>query len=56
MAPSAHSSSALWWCATPVGDAARRPSFGTDLAQDPAFILQTYAARWTLEVTFHDSK
>jgi hypothetical protein len=30
--------------------------FCTDLAQDPAFILQTYAARWTLEVTFHDSK
>ena len=28
----------------------------TDLTQDPAFILQTYAARWTLEVTFHDSK
>jgi hypothetical protein len=30
--------------------------FCTDLAQAPAFILQTYAARWTLEVTFHDSK
>jgi hypothetical protein len=28
----------------------------TDLTRDPAFILQTYAARWTLEVTFHDSK
>jgi hypothetical protein len=30
--------------------------FCTDLGQDPAFILQTYAARWTLEVTFHDAK
>jgi hypothetical protein len=30
--------------------------FCTDLTQDPAFILQTYAQRWTLEVTFHDSK
>ena len=30
--------------------------FCTDLQQDPAFVLQTYAARWTLEVTFHDSK
>ena len=30
--------------------------FSTDLTQDPAFILQTYARRWTLEVTFHDSK
>ncbi len=30
--------------------------FCTDLTQDPASILQTYAHRWTLEVTFHDSK
>jgi hypothetical protein len=30
--------------------------FCTDLQQDPAFVLQTYARRWTLEVTFHDSK
>ena len=30
--------------------------FCTDLQQDPAFILQTYAARWTLEVSFHDTK
>jgi hypothetical protein len=30
--------------------------FCTDLQQQPAFILQTYAARWTLEVTFHDAK
>src|SRR5437879_1403365 len=30
--------------------------FCTDLQPDPAFVLQTYAARWTLEVTFHDSK
>jgi hypothetical protein len=30
--------------------------FCTDLAVEPAFLLQTYAARWTLEVTFHDAK
>jgi hypothetical protein len=30
--------------------------FCTDLHSEAAFILQTYAARWTLEVTFHDSK
>lgn len=30
--------------------------FCTDLQQNPSFVLQTYAARWTLEVTFHDSK
>jgi DDE superfamily endonuclease len=30
--------------------------FCTDLSRDAAFVLQTYAARWTLEVTFHDSK
>jgi hypothetical protein len=28
----------------------------TDLAVEAAFLLQTYAARWTLEVTFRDSK
>jgi hypothetical protein len=30
--------------------------FCTDLQQPPAFVLLSYAARWTLEVTFHDSK
>ena len=30
--------------------------FCTDLAVDAAFVLQTYARRWTLEVTFHDTK
>ncbi len=30
--------------------------FCTDLERDAAFILQTYARRWTLEVTFHDTK
>jgi hypothetical protein len=30
--------------------------FCTDLGRDAAFVLQTYAQRWTLEVTFHDSK
>ena len=30
--------------------------FCTDLRQDAAFVLETYAQRWTLEVTFHDAK
>src|SRR5256886_510806 len=30
--------------------------FCTDLGQDPVFILQTYAAPWTLEVTFRFCK
>jgi Transposase DDE domain len=30
--------------------------FCTDLDRDAAFILETYSRRWTLEVTFHDSK
>ncbi len=30
--------------------------FCTDLDHDAAFILETYSRRWTLEVTFHDSK
>jgi hypothetical protein len=30
--------------------------FCTDLTQDPAFVLQTYVHRWTVEVTFHDRK
>jgi hypothetical protein len=30
--------------------------FCTDLTRDAAFVLQTYASRWTLEVTFHDAK
>jgi hypothetical protein len=30
--------------------------FCTDLDRDAAFILETYARRWTLEVTFHDTK
>ena len=30
--------------------------FCTDLTVGPAFILQAYARRWTLEVTFHDVK
>ena len=40
----------------PSGRRREEAFFCTDLGQDPAFILQTYAARWTLEVTFHDSK
>jgi hypothetical protein len=30
--------------------------FCTDLAVDHAFILEAYARRWTIEVTFHDQK
>jgi len=30
--------------------------FCTDLCREAAFVLETYAHRWTLEVTFHDSK
>jgi len=30
--------------------------FCTDLGRDAAFVLQTYAHRWALEVTFHDTK
>jgi hypothetical protein len=30
--------------------------FCTDLTVDADFVLQTYARRWTLEVTFHDAK
>ena len=30
--------------------------FCTDLRREAAFILPTYAIRWTLEVTFHDAK
>ena len=40
----------------PSGRRHEEAFFCTDLTQDPAFILQTYAARWTLEVTFHDTK
>jgi hypothetical protein len=40
----------------PSGRRREEAFFCTDLTQAPAFILQTYAARWTLEVTFHDSK
>jgi hypothetical protein len=30
--------------------------FCTDLDRDAAFILESYSQRWTLEVTFHDTK
>lgn len=30
--------------------------FCTDLTTDAAFVLTTYARRWTMEVTFHDTK
>jgi DDE superfamily endonuclease len=30
--------------------------FSTDVTMDAASILETYARRWTLEVTFHDAK
>jgi hypothetical protein len=37
--------------------AATRPSCAPTCSRTPRLcVLQTYAARWTLEVTFHDSK
>lgn len=60
--------SALWYAALPdrpvrvvvVRDPTRRRPdeafFCTDLTVDHAFILVGYARRWTLEVTFHDTK
>jgi hypothetical protein len=68
VSPRTFSLEALWYGAlrsqliriVVVRDPSRRRRdeafFCTDLTQDPAFILQTYAARWTLEVTFHDTK
>ena len=40
----------------PSGRRREEAFFCTDLGRDAAFVLQTYAHRWTLEVTFHDSK
>ncbi len=66
--PRVFTCTALWYgvlraqpvCIVVVRDPSRRRRteafFCTDLAAEPTFVLQTYAARWTLEVTFHDSK
>ena len=40
----------------PSGKRADEAFFCTDQSVTPAFILEAYARRWTLEVTFHDAK
>ena len=40
----------------PSGKRADEAFFCTDATVAPAFILEAYARRWTLEVTFHDAK
>ena len=40
----------------PSGKRAHEAFFCTDVAVGPAFILEAYARRWTVEVTFHDAK
>jgi len=40
----------------PAGRRKDEAFFATDLAATPAFILESYARRWTLEVAFHDQK
>lgn len=40
----------------PTGKRKDEAFFCTDVGVDASFILETYARRWTLEVTFHDAK
>lgn len=40
----------------PRGKRREEAFFCTDLSVDAVFILEAYARRWTLEVTFHDTK
>lgn len=40
----------------PGGHRRDQAFFCTDLEASAAFVLETYARRWTLEVTFHDTK
>ena len=40
----------------PSGKRADEAFFCTDAMVEPAFILEAYARRWTLEVAFHDAK
>lgn len=59
---------ALWYAALPAepvrvvvvrdpaGHRQDEAFFCTDLAASAAFVLEAYARRWTLEVTFHDTK
>jgi hypothetical protein len=68
VAPRVFAITALWYAALPehpirivvVRDPTRRRQdeafFCTDPGATEAFILEGYARRWTLEVTFHDTK
>lgn len=68
VSPRVFSLTALWYGALreqPVRSVVVRDPSGrrrdeafccTDLSVGAAFVLQTYARRWTLEVTFHDAK
>jgi hypothetical protein len=68
VAPLTFACTALWYGALrerpvrivvvrdPAGRRKDEAFFCTDLAASPAFILETYARRWTLEVAFHDTK
>jgi len=40
----------------PAGRRKDEAFFCTDLAATPAFLLESYARRWTLEVAFHDQE
>jgi hypothetical protein len=40
----------------PTGRRKDEAFFCTDLTVSPAFLLESYARRWTLEVSFHDQK
>ena len=40
----------------PTGRRKDEAFFGTDLLVDAVFLLEAYARRWSLEVTFHDCK
>jgi hypothetical protein len=40
----------------PAGKRHDEAFFCTDVAASPSFVLEGYARRWTIEVTFHDSK
>ncbi|MBI3967157.1 MAG: hypothetical protein HY329_16105 [Chloroflexi bacterium] len=40
----------------PSGHRGTEAFFCTDLSTDAGFVLEAYARRWSLEVTFHDTK
>jgi hypothetical protein len=68
VAPLTFACTALWYGALrdqpvrivvvrdPAGRRKDEAFFTTDLAAAPAFLLESYARRWTLEVAFHDQK